>query len=81
MIKSLNFSGAKVATIISFFRAHKRAIAILLVVLCAFWLYPNFDSEFLLYFPIFVLLIGSQLFWIHRALDLGERFLLTGPGN
>jgi len=74
MIESLNFSGAKVATSISFFRAHKRAIAILLVVLCAFWLSPRFDIEFLL----FVLLIASQLFWIPRALDLGERFL---PGK
>jgi len=79
MIESLNFSGAKVATIISFFRAHERAITILLVVLCAFWLYPNFDSEFLLYFPIFVLLIVSQLFWIRRVLDLGERFMPGKP--
>src|SRR5262249_49591827 len=75
MIESLNFSGAKVATIITFFRAHERAITILLVVLCAFWLSPRFDSEFLL----FLLLIASQLFWIHRALDLGERFLPGRP--
>src|SRR5215475_4138010 len=64
---------------ISFFRAHKRSITILLVVLCPFWLYPNFDSEFLLYFPIFVLLIVSQLFWIRRVLDLGERFMPGKP--
>src|SRR5215472_9755570 len=64
---------------ITFLRAHKRTITILLVVLCAFWLYPNFDSEFLLYFPIFVLLIVSQLFWIRRALDLGERFMPGKP--
>jgi uncharacterized protein len=64
---------------ITFLRAHKRTITILLVVLCAFCLYPNFDSEFLLYFPIFVLLIVSQLFWIRRALDLGERFIPGKP--
>src|SRR5215813_3044829 len=64
---------------ISFFRAHKRTITILLVVLCAFCLYPNFDIEFLLFFPIFVLLIVSQLFWIRRALDLGERFIPRKP--
>jgi hypothetical protein len=60
---------------ISFSRAHKRAITILLVVLCAFWLSPRFDSEFL----IFLLLIVSQLFWIRRALDLGERFIPGKP--
>ena len=65
---------------ISFFRAHKRTITILLVVLCAFWLSPRFDSEFLLFFGIFVLLIVSQLFWIRRALDLGERFIPGKPG-
>jgi len=64
---------------ITFLRAHKRAITILLVVLCAFCLYPNFDSEFLLHFPIFVLLIVSQLFWIRRALDLGKRFMPGKP--
>jgi len=64
---------------ISFFRAHKRTITILLVVLCAFWLSPRFDSEFLLFFGIFVLLIVSQLFWIRRALDLGERFIPGKP--
>lgn len=59
---------------ISFFRAHKRAITILLVVLGAFWLSPRFDIEFLL----FVLLIASQLFWIRRALDVGDRII---PGK
>jgi|SRR5579872_2894854 len=54
---------------ISFFRAHERAITILLVVIGAFWLSPRFDIEFLL----FVLLIGSQLFWIRCALDVGDR--------
>lgn len=60
---------------ISFFRAHERTITILLVVLCAFWLSPRFDIEFVL----FVLLIVSQLFWIRRALDLGERFIPGKP--
>jgi len=64
---------------ITFLRAHKRTITILLVVLCAFWLSPRFDIEFLLFFAIFVLLIVSQLFWIRRALDLGERFIPGKP--
>ena len=67
---------------ISFFRAHKRAITILLVVLCAFWLSPSFERSeafcFLLFFGIFVLLIASQLFWIRRVLDLGDRLI---PGS
>jgi hypothetical protein len=67
---------------ISFFRAHKRAITILLVVLCAFWLSPSFERSeafsFLLFFGIFVLLIASQLFWIRRVLDLGDRLI---PGK
>src|SRR5215470_20282725 len=75
MIESLNFSGAKVATTISFFRAHRRAITILLVVLCAFWLSPRLDIEF----GMFVLLIVSQLFWIRRVLVLGERFIPGKP--
>jgi uncharacterized protein len=60
---------------ISFFREHKRGITILLVVLCAFWLSPRLDIEFLL----FVLLIVSQLFWIRLVLDLGERFIPGKP--
>src|SRR6201993_520858 len=83
MIESLNFSGAKVAMIITFLRAHKRAITILLVVLCAFWLSPGFERReafsSLLFFGMFVLLILSQLFWIRRALDLGERFIPGKP--
>ena len=71
MTASPHFSGTKMARMISFFRAHKRTITILSVVLCAFWLSPRFDIEFLL----FVLLIVSQLFWIRRALDLGGRFI------
>jgi uncharacterized protein len=64
---------------ISFFRAHKRAITVLLVVLGAFWLTPFERSvEFLLFFGIFVLLIVSQLFWIRRVLDLGDRLI---PGK
>ena len=65
---------------ISFFKAHKRATTILLVVLGAFWLTPFERSvEFLLFFGIFVLLIVSQLFWIRRALDLGERLIPGKP--
>ena len=34
---------------------------------------------FLLFFAILVMLIASQLFWIRRVLDLGERFIPGKP--
>jgi hypothetical protein len=67
------------ARVISFLRAHKRAITFSLVAFCAFLL-TLISGEvgpfyFLLFFAILVMLIGSQLFWIRRVLDLGERFI------
>jgi len=72
------FNQPKMATtMLSFLRAHKRGITFSLVAFCAFWLsrgtlhYPYF----LPYFAMFVTLIFSQLFWIRRVLDFGERFI------
>jgi len=73
------------ATTISFLRAHKRAITFSLVAFCALWLTPSWREVgpfyFLLFFAIFVMLIASQLFWIRRVLDLGERFIPGKPGR
>jgi predicted MPP superfamily phosphohydrolase len=69
---------------ISFFRAHKRVsvITFLWVAFCAFWLIPNWREGpfyFLFFSALFVMLIASQLFWIRRVVDLGERFIPGKP--
>jgi uncharacterized protein len=72
---------------ISFFRVYKpvisRVITFSLVAFGSFWLAPSWSEVgpfyFLLFFAIFVMLIASQLFWIRRVLDLGERFIPGKP--
>jgi len=66
---------------ISFFKAHKRVITFSLVAICALWLSRGIvhRSYFLPYFTVFVTLIFSQLFWIARILDIGERFIPGKP--
>jgi predicted MPP superfamily phosphohydrolase len=68
---------------ISFFRAYKRAIIFSLVFAFSAFLFihPGELGRFyaLLFFAIFVMLIASQLFWIRRVLDLGERFIPGKP--
>ncbi|HSB12042.1 MAG TPA: metallophosphoesterase [Blastocatellia bacterium] len=71
-------------TMITFFRAHKRVSVITFswVAFCAFWLIPNWREGpfyFLVFSAGFVMLIASQLFWIHCVLDLGERFIPGKP--
>lgn len=76
-------SGTKMAKMISFLRANKRVIIFSLVfAFSAFLLiHPGELGRFyaLLFFAIFVMLIASQLFWIRRVLDLGERFIPGKP--
>jgi predicted MPP superfamily phosphohydrolase len=76
-------SGTKMAKMISFVRANKRVIIFSLVfAFSAFLLiHPGELGRFyaLLFFAIFVMLIASQLFWIRRVLDLGERFIPGKP--
>jgi hypothetical protein len=76
-------SGTKMAKMISFLRANKRVIIFSLVfAFSAFLLiHPGDLGRFyaLLFFAIFVMLIASQLFWIRRVLDLGERFIPGKP--
>ena len=79
MTASPHFSGTKMARMISFLRAHKRVITFSLVAFGAFWLAPSWGEAgplyFLLFFAIFVMLITSQLFWIRRVSELGERMI------
>src|SRR5229473_3306055 len=75
----------KTATMMSsFFGAHKRVSLIIFswVVFCAFVLIPNWREGpfyFLFFSTLFVTLIASQLFWIPRVVDLGERFIPGKP--
>jgi uncharacterized protein len=76
------FKQPKMATtMLSIVRAHKRGITFLLVAFCAFWLSRGelHHPYFLPHFAMFVTLIFSQLFWIRRVLDLGERFIPGKP--
>jgi uncharacterized protein len=75
---SPNFPGTKTARVISFLRAYKRIIVFSLVVACSalILVHPN---EWGLFFGFLAMLIASQLFWIRRALDVGERFVPGRP--
>ena len=68
---------------ISFLRVHKRAITFSLVAFCAFLLTPSWGEVgllyFLLFFALLLIFIASQIFWIGRILDLGERFITGKP--
>ena len=80
---SPNFPGTKTARVMSFLRAYKRVIVFGLVfAYCAFRLiHPSEDGRFfdLFFFAITVIFVASQLFWIRRALDLGERLIPGKP--
>src|ERR1700747_432787 len=78
------FSGTKIARMISFLRAHKRASVIFFswVAFFTFWLIPNWREGpfyFLFFSALFVMLIISQIFWVGRVVDLGERFIPGKP--
>jgi uncharacterized protein len=79
---SPHFSGTKIARMIRFFRAHNRVVVSLSIF--AFCAYPLIDQgkfpAIRVVFRLFLLiLIASQIFWIRRALDLGERFVPGKP--
>src|SRR6266436_8009859 len=72
------------ATMVSFPAVYKRVVAhwrmivfLLIFAFCAFPLiHPDkFVSNEVAVSVIFVMLIASQIFWVRRALDLGERFI------
>ncbi len=78
-----HFPGTKLARMISFLQAYKRVIVFGLVfAYSAFRVaHPDEDGRFgdLFFIAVFVMLIAGQLFWIRRAIDLGERFLPGKP--
>ncbi len=69
----------KMAKIMRFLTAHKRAIVWLLVVAWAAFrvVHPDEDGRFvdLLAFAILVMLIASQFFWIRRVRELGKKLI------
>src|SRR5260370_2357121 len=83
MAAPARFCGAKRGRMIGFVRAHKRVITLSLVAFGAFWLAPSWGEAgplyFLLFFPIFVMLIISQLFWVRRVSEIRERMIPTTP--
>lgn len=68
---------------LSILRSCKRVITFLLVAACSFWLTPSWSEvrflHFLIWFATNMMLFGSQVFWIDRLLDIGERFIPGKP--
>ena len=80
--RAVFFKIRKTATTISFLRAYKRVLAFLVLGYSVFRVvHPDEDGRFLdlFFIAILVMLIASQIFWICRALDLGERFIPGKP--
>jgi uncharacterized protein len=59
--------------------AHWRAIILLLILALATFLIAH--AEFFLLFVIALLFTASQIFWIRRLIDVGERLLPGQPGR
>jgi hypothetical protein len=61
----------------------KRLLAVFLIALCSFLLTPSLHEVgalfSVLWFATNMMLFGSQLFWIGRALDIAERFIPGKP--
>src|SRR5437667_12285478 len=76
---------AKVGSFLRFLRrvvAHWRAIVLLLILACVAFLVARSDefvSFELIGFALLLIFIASQIFWIGRILDLGERFIPGKP--
>src|SRR5438445_12799697 len=62
--------------------AHWRAIVLLLILPCVVFLVARFD-EFarfdLIGLALLLIFIASQIFWIGRLVDVGERFIPRRP--
>jgi len=71
------------AKIIRFLKAYTRVIGCLLVVAWAAFrvVRPDEDGRYfdLFFIAIMMMIFASQLFWVRRVLDLGERFLPGKP--
>jgi hypothetical protein len=83
IIQSVWSSATKMARMIRFLRAHKRRIVTALVFAYAAFLLIHPDDEGripdLIWLARLVMLIASQIFWIRRIVDVGERFLPGKP--
>jgi uncharacterized protein len=80
----IELSGAKIATMITFLRAHKRVISRVMITFSliafgALWLSWCGPFRCLLVYALLVMLFAAQLFWIRRVLDIGERFIPGRP--
>jgi hypothetical protein len=58
---------------------HWRAIILLLIYVVAAFAIAHSDFLDLITLALFLLFIASQVFWIGRILDLGERFIPGKP--
>src|SRR6266478_7557619 len=64
--------------------AHWRAIVLLLILACVVFLVARFDEFIpfmLIVIALFLIFIASQIFWIRRIIDVGERLLPSQPGR
>ncbi len=69
----------KARTIVAFFRTHRRAIVLVLILAPAGILIAHGNYFDLLVFALLLIFIASQIFWIGRILDLGERLIPGKP--
>jgi predicted MPP superfamily phosphohydrolase len=64
-------------------KIRKRLVTFSLIAFCSFWLTPSFREVgakySALWFATFMVLFGSQVFWIGRVLDIAERFIPGKP--
>jgi hypothetical protein len=60
---------------------HWRAITLLLILALAAFLIAHAEFFSLLVMALFLIFIASQIFWIRRIIDVGERLLPGKPGR
>jgi predicted MPP superfamily phosphohydrolase len=65
--------------VVALFTSHKRAILLVLILACAAFLIAHGAFFALVALVLLLMLTASQLFWIARILDLGERLIPGKP--
>jgi hypothetical protein len=75
MITAPHAPGTKVATMVAFFKAHKRAVALFLIVAWAALLLILEQSLDPLSFGVNLLFTASQLFWFRAVGELRQRLI------
>ncbi len=61
--------------------AHWRAITLLMILALAAFLIAHAEFFGLFVIALFLIFIASQIFWIRRIIDVGERLLPGQPGR